>query len=130
MPSDIHAILLVPHEGDPHDLLRGGSCRARPPRAWCWSKDGKWREWEDVVLPGSTRQRHGVRGASARALVLAWDGEVDPFGCALADIRSGRTLGAHASWCKGVLRTGRVVNYVLPFTIVLLDASGREVPGA
>ncbi len=31
MPTDIHAVLLIPHEGDPHGLLRRGPHGFVPP---------------------------------------------------------------------------------------------------
>lgn len=31
MMTDIKAILLIPHKGDPHGLLKGGPCGAQPP---------------------------------------------------------------------------------------------------
>ena len=61
--SEIHAVLLIPEEGDPLGLLKGGRCGSRPPKAW--------------RQPDGQRWRHGHQSPNegyVRALVLAWGG--------------------------------------------------------
>jgi len=116
--SKVHAVLLIPEDGDPHNLLKEGPCGARPPMASPY--EGKFEahtsDWAPC-WPGET------------ALVLAWDGEPVAEGLD----RLSRAIRGHgwlmqmedsapakvATWALSVARgTG---------TLVLLDADGREV---
>ena len=72
--TDIKAILLIPHKGDPQGLLKEGPCGARPPMAY-WYK-GAW-------APCTARAAHSHD--KRRALVLAWDGKPVREGCDRAD---------------------------------------------
>ena len=67
--SKIHAVLLVPEEGDPHGLLREGPCGARPPMAW-QNAECRW-----FPLPHLSYDAALLGLEWQRALVLAWDGE-------------------------------------------------------
>ena len=130
--SEIHAVLLIPAEGDPHGLLSPGVGGSRPPMAFKWDTryhrlkedDGRWAacgsEWPNK--PGD-------------ALVLAWDGKVVPAGVFAAWWQTDDS-GAHdmteamdmrPDWlgnevCGRWLRDGKPIG-----TIVLLDADGKEV---
>ena len=114
--SKVHAVLLVPAEGDPHGLLREGPCGARPPMAFLWRAVGRWL----AMSPGDET-------IAPRALVLAWGGEPVAEGLD----RLARCLGWEPPgdgidveemldlWLSGLrTKTG---------TLVLLDAEGREV---
>lgn len=108
----IHGVLLVPEEGDPHELLREGPCGARPPMAYRFRKeDTTWRP-----DPGRWGQR---------ALVLAWDGE--PVVEGLDRFR--RATGA--MWPESYISErwwDRLSAGMAGWgTIILLDADGREV---
>jgi len=71
--KQIHAILLVPGEEDPQELLRGGPCRAVPPTA-TYKNLGPWKEgyWPPHIRDYLNSYR--------RALVLAWNGKPVPEG--------------------------------------------------
>lgn len=121
--SKVHAVLLVPAEGDPHGLLREGPCGARPP----------------VVC-----DHHGVWGASfnhgclmRKALVLTWDGKPVAEGLDRATTAATTTpqwwVGYPAlsdrSWPRHEIAkwVGRALADLCSCTLVLLDAEGREV---
>ena len=118
----VHAILLVPAEGDPLGLLAEGPCGARPPVAWNGHNNGApdvW--WPHPGTPGTARY-------DTLALVLAWDGKPVPEGLDRLERCSGRTRNAEAwvshamagrSW--GAHRLGEWGR------LVRLDADGHEV---
>ena len=117
--SEIKAVLLVPHEGDPHLLLKEGPCGARPPKAWL-SPEG----WQAGKAPTSggrpmVDDRH-------RALVLAWDGkpvaEVQPY-----IERAGIDYALLAPFVAYALKGMDIGQGPWPGTLVLLDAEGQEV---
>ena len=64
--SEISAVLLIPHGGDLHGLLKEGVCDASPPVAHLYHE-----AWRAGAHPWSI----------PHALVLAWDGKVVPEGC-------------------------------------------------
>lgn len=138
--SKVHAVLLVPHEGDPHGLLKEGPFGARPPMVvrvrgrwinpWVRPSDADrtiLTEWaiDEIALP--------------TALVLAWDGKPVPvlwdwsydgvrvmFNCVV------RVLEAALGWSAyeddfDSDDVGVLTDHRLPGTLVLLDAEGREV---
>jgi len=81
------AILLVPPEGDPDGLLKGGPGGYRPPVAVRTLEPRRWRQRGHLELP---------RWDHPQALLLAWDGLVVLEGCA--------HLGAWAAQLSSVLR--------------------------
>jgi hypothetical protein len=119
--AEIKGVLLVPAEGDPHELLAEGPCGARPPVA-CWDGE-RWRSWADngwwcPLVP------------ARRALVLAWDGKDIKEGyawasraasCAWLGYLVGCALGRWTDELNGLLDPD------LPGALVLIDADGREV---
>ncbi len=130
----VHAILLVPAEGDPLGLLAEGPCGARPPMAmrgvcphhgrgpW-WDEDfaGEWcATWggDEHCNWHITRER---------ALVLAWDGTPVAEGLDRADRCFTLTPRAHEDWVIGVLRGAVPWGYAQKATVVLLDEHGKEV---
>lgn len=128
--SEIKAVLLVPHEGDPHGLLREGPCGARPPRAWCrdWETDDEGETWpaEPRWLPARS-----FTSAARHALVLAWGGEPVPEGLdRLA--RSGWWVDRHEkihNVVRDLLRGNRRHLRLLrgKGTVIRIDAEGRVV---
>lgn len=129
MASDPVSILLVPHDGDPHGLLREGPCGARPPFAWKQAGRVRGR----VVRLGGWRPGGDLGCAAPRpgdALVLAWKGEVSQEGCDRA------SYACDFRWREGVEEW--VLHMLCGFTsdaamwsgfgeIVTVDADGREV---
>ena len=117
--SKIHAVILVPAAGDPHNLLKRGPCGARPPTAWKPPN----RPWCEGGYSGS--------GDPARALVLAWDGErvnvakgwLPPMGQGL--------IGAAGSLISGNPYAKSALFGTAEFwsfgTIILLDVDGNRV---
>jgi len=119
--TDIKGILLIPEEGDPHGLLKEGSCGARPPIA-CWDGE-RWKSWTDnaswwPLFPDLC------------ALVLAWEGKPIKEGidwghraasCAWLGYLVGCALGRWPDDVNGLLDPD------LPGTLVLIDAEGREI---
>lgn len=120
--TKIHAVLLVPAEGDPHGLLREGPCGARPPMVWTLRCERCGDIWVPRGGPSSkaafqAHRHHWERtGLNARtacrwqgptALVLAWGGQPVP---------------------EGMDRLARCPAMKVG-TILLLDADGREVSG-
>ena len=109
--SEIKAILLVPVKGDPHGLLKGGPCGARPPAAIRRTYPRvvhESNEWGDptyngekceecgqpwpCATPGKVESEGHVRwkpcnrhSTVADALVLAWHGKPVREGCDRAD---------------------------------------------
>ena len=109
--SKVHAVLLVPEKGDPHELLREGPCGARPPMAVRRTYPRvvhESNEWGDptyngekceacgqpwpcetpgkVESEGHVRWQPGNRHTTvADALVLAWGGKPVREGCDRAD---------------------------------------------
>ncbi len=128
MANDIHAVLLVPHEGDPLGLLREGPCGARPPRAqrgWC-NRSQAHDLWEPSE--GSAR--------AARALVLGWDGEVLRQALVRLPAGEGWEGANYADWIVAIVwamqgDTENLLNLVDDLgTILLVDADGRELAEA
>ena len=137
--SKVHAVLLIPAEGDPRGLLEKGPCGARPPIA-CWDGE-RWKSWTDngwwwPVVPGR------------RALVLAWGGEPVWQGAVWTEVAAQDDWPVATSW-RLLVKTLRVCVFnSTPWlrggptqrsmkmprgivgdlgTLVLLDAEGREV---
>ena len=128
---NISAILIIPAEGDPHGLLKGGPCGSRPPMARA-----------EVDGPTGTRvgrwvPYHGLLDLSmhpdSRALVLAWEGK--PVAAGLFRLWYAADDIGGAELCsvlyhydddpRGLLV--QVAQWGDLGTIVLLDADGREV---
>lgn len=64
----IHAVMLVPAEGDPHGLLADGPCGARPPMAHMRPRP--------PGTTGAVEWGAGEKGyATPHALVLKWKGK-------------------------------------------------------
>jgi len=139
MPSDIHAILLVPHAGDPHKLLgdpksTAWECGARPPMAYRVEDD----PWAPGRLPGRYAREAQIRGwvMPVRALVLAWGGEVVWQGCEAC--RRAQPQQAREDIEDAVLRvleagTAEAIQWLRDVlaplgTIVLLDPRGGRCP--
>jgi len=137
--SKIHAVLLVPEDGDPHGLLKEGVCGARAPimaRAEAfvdidiWVDTGWCRDW--TVEEWHQRKQQ-------RALVLAWDGEPVVEGIDRMNRCRKRTPVGHipkhlpvslpaelfGAWLPAMLAADQGLG-----TIILLDAEGREVTDA
>jgi len=128
--SKVHAVLLIPEEGDPHGLLHEGPCGARPPRAWCcdWETDDEGETWttEPRWLPARS-----FTSAARHALVLACDGKPVEVGCFYA-AQGSRFLSPTRvrNIVQNALHGGyhwRRRNLEERGTLVLLDAEGREV---
>ena len=134
--TDIKGILLVPEEGDLHDLLAEGPCGARPPWAARCATCQRW-----VGGDGEGLTCHCFPGpAIPNALVLAWDGEPVWQGIDAVNRVSCTRISSTAFILDGVgdaaLGGGYVLGVLagyprsqpdLPGSIVLLDAEGREV---
>ncbi len=127
--SAIRAVLLVPHDGDPHGLLRDGPYGARPPVAYKVGDD----PWVAGRITSAYFGEARLRGwpLPVGALVLAWEGEVVWQGCEVLDHVDDHDI---STW-----RYPYVVREVLlygapamdgppwPGTLLLLDADGREL---
>ena len=153
MPNDIHAVLLIPAEGDPRGLLHEGPCGARPPRAVQRTDSRVVHEesWDDTTCPcalcsacgqpwpceapGRVEREEDVRWVAANrsplpptALVLAWEGRVVTEGL---DRARHRGVGQHESpYSTPLADLPRIVGAWRrdgePLgTIVLLDAEGK-----
>lgn len=120
--SAIHAVLLVPEEGDPLGLLKGGPCGSRPPKAWL--HEGIWR--------------HGHASSNdnfPRALAIAWSGvlwQARPW-LERAAIRA-KCERRHSirDLLDEVVFLGEGVGALVEAlyelgTVVILDANGKEV---
>jgi hypothetical protein len=150
--SEIRHILLVPAEGDPHLLLKEGSCGARPPKARrliqprlmhasngfadptyngekCVACGQPWPcdtpgEVEQVADAKWVPWPHAV--SSPCALVLAWDGEpvaeVQPY-----IERAGIDYALLAPFVTYALKGMDIGQGPWPGTLVLVDAEGQEV---
>lgn len=118
----VHAVLLIPAEGDPHGLLREGPCGARPPVAFHYvvQSDSWWagcHEHNDI----------GSINATRTALVLAWAGQPVAEGCWRAyecRTKPHGFLPSFNGWTMGHLDSARYWNLG---TVLFLDADGREV---
>jgi len=154
MPNDIHAVLLIPAEGDPRGLLHEGPCGARPPRAVQRTDSRVVHEesWDDTTCPcalcsacgqpwpceapGRVEREEDVRWVAANrsplpptALVLAWDGEVVGMGVdRMASVGVDRAL--LLMFLAAALEGMDPGIGPWPGTLVLLDAEGREVARA
>ena len=145
----VHAVLLVPEDGDPLGLLADGPCGARPPMVWLV----KWWTWEGYDQVQRTAwmtesrfdmmDEETLAGSASRALVIAWDGEPVAEGAdRLARMPGMESKAANAEgWPDGTIRApawlthGDGLAYLahwLPSmaahlgTIILLDEHGRE----
>lgn len=151
--SKVHAVLLVPAEGDPHGLLAEGPCGARPPMVvkvgdrWYnpWLSLHRGVPNEQEVRPTDPYVVHRLTEWAIdaiplpTALVLAWDGKPVPvlwdwsadgvrvmFNCVV------RVLEAALGWSAyeddlDSDDVGVLTDHRLPGTLVLLDGEGREV---
>ncbi len=134
--SAIHAVLLVPHEGDPYKLLGDPDSAAwrlgsRPPVAmecpWC----ERWVPLADNCECGCDACNIPHR----RALGLAWEGEETWQGYEYASQALPPTcnVGFEVSWALELGTSGAIggLRDVLETlgTIVPLDADGRELDG-
>lgn len=134
----VHAVLLMPPAGDPHELLQEGPCGARPPKAWrCDERyhrlktdHGRWFSMSEAHLPALE--------SGGDALVLAWGGcgpvaeGMDRAARCWEAVteESGRGLEAYGLWwCRLVdaVNLAHECQYHGLGTVVLLDAEGREV---
>jgi len=127
--SRVHAVLLIPEDGDPHGLLHEGPCGARPPRAWCcdWETDDEGETWaaKPRWLPARS-----YTSAARHALVLAWDGEPVAEGCLRAGIGCAFEPRSTVDiWIHDLLvgSPADVRMWDALGTLVLLDAEGQEV---
>lgn len=132
---DIHAVLLVPTEGDPLGLLAEGPCGARPPRVAFRRAHGAVVEARHIRC-----NRERPRGWSL-GLPLWWDGETLAAGCDWAqEAVLGRDGAPH--WFRSAAEALTTTDpdlrgWLQPYadqmladrcwTVVLLDADGREV---
>ena len=107
--SGFCAVLLIPHGGDLHGLLKEGVCGSMPPMA-----HNKGSGWGAGAHPWSI----------PHALVLAWDGKVVSEGCD----RLARARNYEDFWQPDDLDELHwlTVDAALG-TVVLLDAEGQEV---
>jgi len=121
--TQVHAVLLVPEEGDPHRLLAEGPCGARPPMAFASSVTNRWYSSEDLGPGRAAMRRPGRR----YALVLAWGGGVVPEGVHRVD----DVLGMPGTWPLGPatakMSIVRAYDGLGLGIIVMLDAEGKEV---
>ena len=144
--SKVKAVLLVPEEGDPHELLREGPCGARPPLAIRWTYPRvvlEGNRFADPTLPGEVCEACGQQwpcdtpgkveseghvrlkpcnrhSTVAHALVLRWGGKPVAEGMD----RAARVDPHYRSEAWASSRAlGRELGYG---TLVLLDAEGRE----
>ena len=132
-----HSILLVPDDSDPLRLLAEGLCGALPPIADAPIPHDQHPclvQCPRVGAPAPISKHKGVcyecgRPATARALVLAWDGVVVPEGCDRHDNEE--------QWPKG--RTADVVDSIMvgdagsdfwagSGRLIFLDSTGQEIP--
>lgn len=145
--SEIKHILLRPAEGDPHGLLRE-ELFVRPPLAWTHEKLGHMWEVCRFAYPLQSE----AMGAPCRyALVLAWDGKPVEVGCFRADrrnhpVRRGTVAyvfrrrahlfvelitsilaGELRAWSDMPKTNVDALADLVPGTLVLLDAEGKEV---
>ena len=154
--SKVHAVLLVPEKGDPHELLAWGPCGARPPMAVRRTYPRvvhESNEWGDptyngekceacgqpwpcdtpgkVESEGHVRWQPGNRHTTVPdALVLAWGGKPVAEGLD----RAYRCAGHHGAGTDGhnpfmgvLAQRGEWLASSMDCTLVLLDAEGREV---
>jgi hypothetical protein len=148
--TDIHAVLLIPTEGDPHGLLREGPCGARPPIARHFPRWEALHEesWADptcpVALCGACRQPwpcetpgdveirrlahwkpwpHSLTHDCA--LVLTWGGVILWQGTTVLAHKGGVDLGLLHRFLVAA-QHGMTVDGPWPGTLVLLDSHGRE----
>ena len=111
----IHAVLLVPENGDPLGLLAGGVCGAKPPLAIKRrNQGGRWLAWD------------GLRSTTGGALVLAWDGCVVEEARPYVE-RAGIDSGLLRRFVAALLQGMNLGADLFPGTVVLLDADGRDV---
>lgn len=122
--ADIHAVLLIPAEDDPHGLLAEGPCGARPPI------------WTDELMDALTGEFYVRR----QALVLAWGGQVLSESLdRAARIASRAEEGPlnERAWGRNPALVEDIVDLVPYFellarrlgcTLLRLDSEGREVP--
>jgi len=136
--SKIHAILLVPEDGDPHGLLKCGPCGAMPPML-CerWpdqSQEGDLPEfnlglWTSFYIHGRPPKRE--------ALVLAWNGKFAAEGMDRAarvwesvTEDSDRGLQPYNLWwCRmtDAVNLGSECEEHGIATVILIDENGQEI---
>jgi hypothetical protein len=125
---DIHAVLLIPEDGDPLGLLAEGPCGARPPMAWQCTCSPRWRPCSPNKYSCADCHSQGFPG---RALPLVWDGEPAAEGMdRLGRLWPQMTTSLIEHIVAGAVDPGRVVPFVwdVPLChVVLLDSEGREV---
>jgi len=124
--SEIKHILLIPAEGDPHNLLREGPCGARPPMAWYCGDYQAWEQWHRGMDHSEPCARAAMVERARCALVLAWNwnpvAEVQPY-----IERAGIDYALLAPFVVYALKGMDVGQGPWPGTLVLLDAEGQEV---
>ena len=128
--SKVHAVLLAPHEGDPHGLLAEGPCGARPPRAWFAQCCRRL-----VPEPHSSARYCGYCDTPSdviQGLVLAWGGKPVPQGLDWLVLAPEVTrtwvshvVGVALGWWPA--DRDLLTDHQFPGKLVLLDAEGREV---
>ena len=120
--SKVHAVLLIPEEGDPHKLLKKGPYGARPPWAARCATCQRW-----VGGDGEGLTCHCFRGpAIPSALVLAWNGESVAEAQPYIE-RAGIDYALLASFVAYALKGMDIGQGPWPGTLVLIDAEGQEV---
>ena len=143
--SAVHAVLLVPAEGDPHGLLAEGPCGARPPMAqympplWEHSEispasvEPKWFAWNEIpdTIPVCTNEEWQWLTKPHRALVLAWNGKPVPEGVfrlwyMADDVGMGPLGDALYEGLDELL--AQLAEWCVRGTTIILDADGREIP--
>ena len=128
--SEIKHILLVPHEGDPHGLLREGPCGARPPvvyrsRGCGVGHSDSWQPHDEFVRRGECY----MCAHPEEALVLAWDGEPVAEGLfRLAMQWDARGITPWPETPQGIANMlDTRPDLALGCTIIALDKQGEEV---
>lgn len=134
--SEVHVVLIVPAESDPHGLLREGPCGARPPIVHEAHKQSAFGPnttvWTTSEATVYTSKKQAPYMPHRRALALAWEGKpvpegLDRLGRAPAVTREwvSHVVGVALGWWPGDVDV--LTDHQLPGALVLLDAEGREV---
>lgn len=134
--TDIAAVLLVPHEGDPHELLRMGPCWARPPMVERFLEvlhDGseQWSTWVTCRRLSTVDEMVSVHDHRyQRALVLAWEGEAVRSGLLIYADAMDSPLDGHLGvqrWAQECLAGRGNCDPDEYGTYICIDSKGQEV---
>ena len=128
--TKVWAVLIIPHEGDPNNMLIDGVCGAAPPRAiWnhtCHIHNG-WLALDAAWVYETSDCNHC--GPVTRALTLAWDDSPVPEGLnRYAQITGVRPLSV---WrlIRDLLDGGPISTAWASFgTIILLNEDKEGIP--